>query len=317
MAHLAMFVNGLPGLRVTELRRENAQALSDLVRDIELQYFGDSQTNPSEIAGYLQAPDLHRGRGTAGLWEDGELVAALLAFDGLTHEQAVFLDMYVGPTRDREPTIARLLAAGSEYARHLSSAPGAWLKADNFAGDEQVRAALTDDGYEPHRVYQRMRLDFETPQAPAALPAGLSARAMTPQDWPNIHAVVTDAFRDHYDSHPLPLELFKAHHDAETTTFDRWRLVFDGDDLVAVGIGSDRYAAYNLGYVDTLAVLRTHRGRGIATWLLRDAFAADFTAGRTGTALHCDAENLTGATRLYAAVGMRADQRYDAWQRLI
>jgi GNAT superfamily N-acetyltransferase len=137
---------------------------------------------------------------------------------------------------------------------------------------------------------------------------------MTGRDWPRVHRTITEAFRDHYDVHPVPLATFQLRFDHETTDLGQWRLVFDGDDLVGVGISSNRYAAAGMGYVDTLAVLRSARGRGIGTYLLRRSFLDDQARGMSGTALHCDAANLTGATRLYESVGMATDQHYDAWR---
>jgi len=63
-----------------------------------------------------------------------------------------------------------------------------------------------------------------------------------------------------------------------------------------------------------LSVLREYRGRGVAKFLLRDAFHRDAGLGFTGTALHCDATNPTGATQLYESVGMQRDQYYLAWR---
>ena len=71
---------------------------------------------------------------------------------------------------------------------------------------------------------------------------------------------------------------------------DGW-LVFDGDRL-------------RLGL----------RGRGLAKFLLRDQFALDAAAGRTGTILHVDTNNPTPALDLYLSVGMTATLVIDAWQ---
>jgi len=137
---------------------------------------------------------------------------------------------------------------------------------------------------------------------------------MVQTDWPAIHDVITTAFMDHYDFHPEPFEVFRENFVDETTDFGQWRLAFDGDRCVGLCLGSRRYAAHRLGYVASLAVLREYRGRGIARFLLYDAFARDASLGWTGTSLHCDATNPTGATALYESVGMVRDQRYTAWR---
>lgn len=309
-----MFVNRLPGLRVGELSRANAGELVQLVADMESRFFGQSQTNLPEILGTLAAPELHGTRGTAGVWQDGRLVAALLAYDDLEHQQSLALDLFAAPGPRRLEIVRRLLAGAREYGASLGPWPGDCLKVETFGGDDELAVEVADDGYVQHRVYLRMRLDFDGDLEPAVLPDGLATRVMVDTDWPAIHAVVMAGFSDHYDFHPRPLEMLKQQYDTETTDYSRWQLVFDGGELVGVGIGSNRYAECGLGYVDSLVVLREARGRGIATFLLRGAFAADRARGLLGTALHCDATNPTGAARLYEAVGMRRDQHYDAWR---
>lgn len=312
----AMYVTGVPqGLRVTQLTSAQAPELTTLVQDMEQQYFGRTETNETEIRGVLASPELRGTANTAGLWDDGRLVGAMLAFDGLEHGRGLHTDLFISPTAPGRHGIARcLLGAAAAFGRTLPFDPSDYRKCESFAGDDDVVRALQDLGYERHRVYLRMRLDFDGEPALVDLPEGLYARGMTDADWPAIHAVITAAFRDHYDSHPLPLELFREDNLNATTDFDRWRLVFDGDVCVGVCIASKRYAPGGLGYVENLGVLREYRGRGIARHLLTDAFRRDRSKGMAGTALHCDATNPTGATQLYESVGMSRDQEYVAWR---
>lgn len=309
-----MFVNRLPGLRVGELSPVNAAALVDLVAQMETRFFGQSQTNRPEILGTLAAPELGGTRGTAGVWEDGRLVAAALAYDALDLEQTLAMDLFVAPGPRRQEIAGRLLSAVRHYGATLGPGPRDWLKLETFGGDEELARVVSADGFVRHRVYLRMRRDFTTPLQPAGLPEGLSVSGMTDDDWPRVHRTITEAFRDHYDTHPVPLATLRQRFDHETTDLGQWRLVFGAGELVGLCISGNRYAPAGLGYVDTLAVLRAARGRGVGTYLLRQAFIDDRARGMGGTALHCDAANLTGATRLYASVGMLRDQHYDAWR---
>jgi ribosomal protein S18 acetylase RimI-like enzyme len=68
------------------------------------------------------------------------------------------------------------------------------------------------------------------------------------------------------------------------------------------------------GYVSRLGVLDEARGRGLATYLLQDAFALDVAAGQSGTMLHVDSSNPTPAVGLYLSVGMRPDIVNDVWR---
>ena len=85
-----------------------------------------------------------------------------------------------------------------------------------------------------------------------------------------------------------------------------------------IQLTSDSFVeAENCGFVDDLGILPFARGRGIAKYLLRTAFAADIKAGRTGTVLHVDSNNATGALALYESVGMRPILVIDKWCRKI
>jgi ribosomal protein S18 acetylase RimI-like enzyme len=67
--------------------------------------------------------------------------------------------------------------------------------------------------------------------------------------------------------------------------------------------------------VDYLAVLGSHRGRGIGSALLRRAFATFAARGLERARLNVDAENVTRATAVYERVGMRVVNRWDLWER--
>jgi ribosomal protein S18 acetylase RimI-like enzyme len=71
------------------------------------------------------------------------------------------------------------------------------------------------------------------------------------------------------------------------------------------------------GYIGRLGVITAARGRGLAKYLLRDAFALDSAAGLSGTILHVDTGNPTPAVAVYESVGMRADIINDIWRKVI
>ena len=60
---------------------------------------------------------------------------------------------------------------------------------------------------------------------------------------------------------------------------------------------------------------RAFRGRGLGEALLRQAFRELSARGRTGCDLHVDSDSVTGATRLYERVGMRAHPRFATWEK--
>ncbi len=304
-----------PGLRVTQVADDHLDRLVELGRDVESAAFGVTQCNRTEMLGALRAPELHGARGTVALWDADRLAAVALAYDALEHASGLYLDLFIHPEAPARQDVATcLLSAARAYAAALGPPEPAWVKSESFDGDTDVEAAFGDLGYEQHRVYLRMRLDFDAAPVAPEPPTGISVRTMVQSDWEAIHDVITTAFLDHYDFHPEPFEVFRENFVDETTDFGQWRLAFAGDRCVGLCLGSKRYAAHRLGYVASLAVLRDYRGRGIARFLLHDAFARDASLGYAGTSLHCDATNPTGATALYESVGMLRDQRYTAWR---
>ncbi len=68
------------------------------------------------------------------------------------------------------------------------------------------------------------------------------------------------------------------------------------------------------GWVDLLGVLPTHRGRGIASALLLDAMRRYRDEGMATAGLGVDAENVTGALRLYESLGFASRRMEIAYE---
>ena len=90
-----------------------------------------------------------------------------------------------------------------------------------------------------------------------------------------------------------------------------WLLARDGD----VPVGALSASIGDGGWVDWLAVLASHRGRGIGLALLRRSFATFAERGMRRVMVNVDAENVTGATAVYERAGMRVVNAYDVWER--
>src|SRR5262249_24954287 len=151
-------------------------------------------------------------------------------------------------------------------------------------------------------VFYRMRIDHELPVAEPAAPPGVTLRR-GPRDERfrrDAHAVLTESFKEHAGWVSEPFEQWHEGHERES--------LFDGSlvrgaeldaRLAGVLTAGPRFVEpENCGCVGDLGVLAEARGRGIRGYLLRTAFAADARAGRTGTILHVDTNNVTPALGL-------------------
>jgi len=180
-----------------------------------------------------------------------------------------------------------------------------------FAADATAGNRLLEAGMQPIRSFLRMQIEMQEPPEPPSWPDGIAMRTFVPgqDDVPAIEAM-REAFRDHWGHVDTQLEDDIAEwrqwiYEDEDFDTDLWFLALDGDDIVGFCqcypvAGDDP----NVGLVDELGVLRSHRGRGLATALLLHAFDAFFRRGKRVVELGVDAQSLTGATRLYEKVGM-------------
>lgn len=174
-------------------------------------------------------------------------------------------------------------------------------------------ALLEELGYRVVRATLTMEIDPVTAGPPPALPDGLSIRAFVPgQDERAAYEVYEEAFADTWGRPRGSFEDFQAK--IRRSYFDPalWFLVMDGD-LIAGTLFSDDIDGE--GWIEIVGVRRPWRGRGIAAAMLLHAFAVFRARGVRKVGLSVDAENPTGATRVYERAGMRLDQTLLVFER--
>lgn len=91
-----------------------------------------------------------------------------------------------------------------------------------------------------------------------------------------------------------------------------WRVDVAGDEIAGAGLG---FGERHLGWILDLAVSPRHRRRGLGVALLQSTFRAFVGREVTRIGLEVDAENETGATRLYERAGMRVTRRYATYEK--
>jgi mycothiol synthase len=181
-------------------------------------------------------------------------------------------------------------------------------------GDGAAAAMLTAKGFRPIRHFWHMQIDLDGHVEPGSSPDGIDVGGIEPRDdLPAIHGILQAAFA----GDPLDqMEPFDRWVDESTSSpsYDPtlWLLARDAGVPVGALIAS---VGDDVGWVDWLAVLASHRGRGIGGALLQRSFAAIGARGLRRVRVNVDAENVTGATAVYERVGMRVVNRWDLWER--
>jgi mycothiol synthase len=204
---------------------------------------------------------------------------------------------------------AEQLAARAEVGRRVA------LHATSWPNDAEATRLLEAAGFVPIRYFLLMTSDLdEAPELPR-WPADVEVRALDEaSDLRPVYEAQTAIFRDHWGEGQPDFEEWLH----EYTGFDP-ELWFVAEDAAGIAgfalclpeLAEDREA----GYVGEIGVRPDRRGGGLGLALLLQALSAFAARGKQRVSLHVDAENLTGALRLYKRAGMRAEPRIVVWER--
>jgi len=166
------------------------------------------------------------------------------------------------------------------------------------------------NGFTPSRYFLEMATQLGDDIEVAQLTEGLSLRTMHPDEGiARLSAALDDAFRDHFGHVDAPIEnvIARMENFRASAMWDDslvW-LAEDAGEIAGFCVCiRSRGANPKEGYVGSLGVRRPWRKRGLARFLLTNAFAEYQRRGYESVALDVDADSPTGATRLYESVGM-------------
>ena len=184
------------------------------------------------------------------------------------------------------------------------------INTKNEAGDPLLRAM----GYTPIRYFWRMEIKLQKMPSAVTFPEGIELRPFIKDE----HAVAVwqannEAFRDHWGSHERTYADW-SHALFGNPNFDPtlWMIAWDGDEVA--GFSQNR-VRMGIGWVGTIAVRRPWRGKGLGLALMTQTFGEFYKRGMKTIGLGVDAENPTGATRLYQKAGMHPASEHVTYEK--
>jgi mycothiol synthase len=293
----------------------DAEAIAELCNAHSEELYGEAAVDRDEVKRWFTLPNLH-------LWVAKDANGGLAAY-GDVHEEdenrRYWLDLREHPARRAQGGGAALLEAVEGWARSRA-APGALLRGAAASADEQLLDLYKDSGYRLVRHMLEMRISFAEDPAAPRWPDGIRVREFMPgQDERAVYDVDMEAFEDHWEFVRWRFDEWRVWA-IEHPRFDPslWFLAVDGAEPVGCCLGGVHASGDpSFGYVATLAVRRPWRQRGLGLALLQHAFREFHRRGMKQAALHVDAENLTGAVRLYERAGMHVHRQRDTYEKAL
>lgn len=287
-----------------------------LLRAADAAVYGDSDWTAADLREEWDGLDLDRDAWLVEL--DGRIagVAHLLERKGGRH----IGDGYVHPELTRRGVGNRVLELLEERAlEHRPEWPESErivLEAAHLVGDDRAPALFAGRGFERVRSFFRMVIDVTEPQPAPVWAEEVELRPFDAEaHGPAIFEAELEAFADEWGYVPLPYDEWSERVFGRQG-FDASLLpvVWAGDEVVAF---SRNYAKRNgdWGWIGNLGVRPGWRKRGLGLALLHESFHRFRGIGETTVALGVDAENPTGATRLYERAGMHVLWQADVWQK--
>ena len=195
-----------------------------------------------------------------------------------------------------------------------------------FTEDRNVGAtALAErNGYRPARWFfdmERPGIDRDLPPI-AALPAGVEVRPVSEEQLLQIWRADVEAFRDHWGGGDDSVEAFRRYRDSPSFDPSLWVVAWEGDEVVAACINTiyaheNHASGRRKGWLDSVFTRRPWRRRGIAGALIDRSLHRLAERGMEAAALGVDADNPSGALRLYESHGFAITSRGTAWRKPI
>jgi mycothiol synthase len=255
---------------------------------------------------------------------DGSLAASATLWDIRKPHIRLWSDGAVHPEHRGKglfPPLMGWLTARAWRSVHKAPAGARVVLAHAVMAQDETRAAMVRRrGFEHVRSYYVMVTDLDRDIPELAWPDGLEIRPVARyQDERAVLLAFDEAFADHWGHVDSPIEERLAqwnHFFDNDPVFDPalWFVAWDGDQVagsaLCLATSSEDPA---MGWVDVLGVRRPWRRKGLGLAFLHHAFREFKARGSLRAGLDVDAENLTGALRLYERAGMHVERQIDSY----
>lgn len=228
---------------------------------------------------------------------------AKLRTDGYVHPQFKGLGIATSMMKLVEERAQKEIALAEPDAR-------VYLRSTLDSKDESGKSVHEACDFSPIRYHWRMEIKLDTlPPAPV-FPKSVEIRPYAEKHDNALYQAHEDAFSDHW-GHTRGTYDEWLHHN-ENRDKSLWILAWDGDQIAGYSLIRSRMG---VGWVGSLGVRRPWRKQGLGESLLLQSFRDLYEQGYPVIGLGVDAQNPTGATRLYKKAGMYAASEFVTYEK--
>jgi mycothiol synthase len=273
--------------------------------------YGYDGASEAELRDWFQSPVFDPAADFRIALDAGRIVGWCDVWDQNRTHDRFFVDLRAHPRQ--QAVYDAFLDWAAERAQSVARSPAS-LRASANSENEVLAARLQSRGFRINRHFFTMEIHLEQEPPDPEWPEGIAVRTFRLEDARALYEANNEAFADHWDFVPM--------------AFDEWSEFFlrssqFDETLCFLAREGGRIAGYALcrpvvhgttGRVSILGVPPPWRRRGLARALLLHSFGELRRRGRTKAELGVDAENTTGAVRLYERAGMQIARRTDSYE---
>ncbi|HEY8167783.1 MAG TPA: GNAT family N-acetyltransferase [Candidatus Limnocylindrales bacterium] len=246
---------------------------------------------------------------------DGEIVGYTRnewETDDRTGDRAYDTTVILAPKVASEAGYCALLAEGARRFRYDHAdrvgRPGDRFRAWIHDSDPRLVAAHVAAGFMPaHRWFELVRPTLDD-LSEAPLPEGIEVRPVEPEHWRAVWEADIDAFSEDWDPADSTENAFQRFLGEPHQVPALWQVAWDGDQiaghvLVTVNPEENERFGVQRGILDSVAVRKPWRRRGLARALIARTLVALREHGETSAGLGVDVDNPNQALTLYESCG--------------
>lgn len=296
----------MSSILVRSVREDEVEATAEVLNEHSRRLYGTADTTPAELREDWSAPEVDFPDNVLVAEVEGRLVGYA---DVIPHGETAWLDVRGTDSRSYEPLLDAIARRADTLGR------------DHVRGwapeiDRDLQEAYDRAGFRPFRHSFRMEIELGGDLSPPEWPDGFSVRPFRGGDERAAWEVQQDSFADTWGFTPDPFETWAHWNLGEYFQPAHWFFVEAGDEVAAVALCRRSESEPGLGWVNILGVRPAYRRLGLAIALLQHVFEHFAGLGLKTVGLDVDAENPTGAVRLYERAGMHVARRDIRFERV-